>query len=112
MTINDRKKRILEHLKQSTDGTQYISVKQTSKTTTSPIAAPETLESPETTPENLESPETTPETEPVSQPVIKDDRKQKIMSHVNSSSSNFGNFSLKDENKKTKIEEHIRKSLS
>ncbi|MGK7938666.1 MAG: hypothetical protein AB4062_00610 [Crocosphaera sp.] len=110
MAINDRKKRILEHLKQSTDGTEYISVKQTVNTKTSPITTPQQ------TPETVASPDTTPEptlkSEPVSKPIVKENRKRKIMSHVNNSSSNFGTFSLKDESKKKKIEEHIRKSLS
>ncbi len=96
MAINDRKKRILEHLKQSTDGTQYISEQKTSKTVPPPVTTPDP----------------TPDPTPVPQPVIKEDRKQKIMSHVNRSSSNFGTFSLKDDSKKKKVEEHIRKSLS
>ena len=106
MTINERKKRILEHLKQSTDGTEYISVKKTSNTQASPIT---TLEE---TPEIVASPEPIRKSEPVPKPIVKEDRKQKIMSHVNSSSGNFGTFSLKDDSKKKKIEEHIRKSLS
>ena len=110
MAINDRKKRILEHLKQSTDGTEYISEKKTSKTTTSPVTASEAA--PEVPSSAVTTPKPTPETPPVSKPVLKENRKQKIMSHVNSSSRNFGTFSLKDEGKKKKIEEHIRKSLS
>jgi hypothetical protein len=97
MAIDDRKKRILEHLKQSTDGTQYISPQKT-REPTSP-ATPTT-------------PPPTPETKPVSQPIVKEDRKQRIMTHVNSSSGNFGNFSLKDNGKKKKVQDHIRKSLS
>ncbi|MDJ0842871.1 hypothetical protein [Crocosphaera sp.] len=94
--MNDRKKRILEHLKQSTDGTQYIAAKKTSE----PVPPPPP------------TPEPTPEPKPVSKPTLKQDRKQKIMGHVNRSSENFGSFSLKDDSKKKKIEEHIRKSLS
>ncbi len=96
MAMNDRKKRILEHLKQSTDGTHYISPKKTSKPTPTPPPIPEP----------------TPEPKPVAKPSLKQERKQKIMNHVNTSSQNFGSFSLKDDNKKKKIEEHIRKSLS
>ncbi|ACB52654.1 unknown [Crocosphaera subtropica ATCC 51142] len=94
--MNDRKKRILEHLKQSTNGTQYISPKNTSNPTPTPPPTPEPI----------------PEPKPVSKPTLKEDRKQKIMAHVNTSSQNFGSFSLKDDSKKKKIEEHIRKSLS
>ncbi|MDJ0598150.1 MAG: hypothetical protein QNJ37_04840 [Crocosphaera sp.] len=94
--MNDRKKRILEHLKQSTNGTQYISPKKTSEPTPPPSPKPEPI----------------PEPQPVSKTTPKDDRKQKIMGHVNRSSENFGSFSLKDDSKKKKIEEHIRKSLS
>lgn len=96
MAINDRKKRILEHLKQSTDGTSYISPKKTSEPTPTP----------------LPTPEPTPEPKPVAKPTLKEERKRKIMTHVNTSSQNFGSFSLKDDSKKKKIEEHIRKSLS
>lgn len=92
--MNDRKKRILEHLKQSTDGTQYISPKKAS------------------TPEPVSTPEPKPEPKPVVKPNFKQERKQKIMNHVNTSSQNFGSFSLKDDSKKKKIEEHIRKSLT
>ncbi len=106
--MNDRKKRILEHLKQSTDGTNYISPKNTSTPTPTPPPTPEAT--PEVIPEV--SLEATPEPKPVSKPTFKDDRKQKIMSHVNQSSKNFGSLSLKDDSKKKKIEEHIRKSLS
>ncbi|WP_035798259.1 hypothetical protein [Crocosphaera chwakensis] len=94
--MNDRKKRILEHLKHSTNGTQYISPKKTSKPTPTPSPIPEP----------------TPEPKPVLKPTLKQERKQKIMAHVNTSSQNFGSFSLEDHNKKKKIEEHIRKSLS
>ncbi len=58
------------------------------------------------------TPPPAPETKPVSQPILKEDRKQRIMTHVNSSSGNFGNFSLKDNRKKKKVQDHIRKSLS
>ncbi|MGK7958819.1 MAG: hypothetical protein AB4063_26700 [Crocosphaera sp.] len=94
--MDDRKKRILEHLKQSTDGTQYISPKKTTEPTPTPPPTPEP----------------SPEPKPVLKPTLKQDRKQKIMGHVNRSSENFGSFSLKDDSKKKKIEEHIRKSLS
>ncbi|MDJ0658887.1 MAG: hypothetical protein QNJ42_05290 [Crocosphaera sp.] len=94
--MNDRKKRILEHLKQSTNGTQYIAPNKTSEPTPPPTPIPEAK----------------PEPKPVSKPSLKGDRKQKIMGHVNRSSESFGSFSLKDDSKKKKIEEHIRKSLS
>ncbi len=45
MAIDDRKKRILEHLKKSTDGTQYISPQKTSEPT-----SPATPTTPPTTP--------------------------------------------------------------
>ena len=39
--MDDRKKRILEHLKQSGDGTAYISPKKTSQQTPAPEPTPE-----------------------------------------------------------------------
>ncbi|CCQ50860.1 hypothetical protein WH8501_07825 [Crocosphaera watsonii WH 8501] len=108
--MDDRKKRILEHLKQSGDGTAYISPKKTSQQTPAPEPTPE--KTPEPTPETTSEQKTSPEPLPVSKPMVKDDRKQKIMAHVKSSSANFGKFSLEDDSKKKKIEEHIRKSLS
>ncbi|MEA5511498.1 hypothetical protein VB715_17130 [Crocosphaera sp. UHCC 0190] len=91
MAVDDRKKRILEHLKQSTDGMQYVPPKPTSE------------------------PPPTPSPTPIPQPTptpLGDDRKRRIMNHVNSSSGDFGDFSLTDKNQKKKIENHIRKSLN
>ena len=112
--MDDRKKRILEHLKQSADVSSYISTKKTSKTKATPPATPEPTSTVETSPEAEKTPEveTSPEPLPVSKPIVKDARKQKIMAHVSSSSANFGKFSLEDDGKKKKIEEHIRKSLT
>lgn len=99
MAADDRKQRILQHLKQSTDGTHYISPKKTTK----PIVPP--------TPPPTPTPPT-PVSQPTPKPPLGDERKRRIMTHVKSSSVNFGEFSLKDEAKKKKIEDHIRKSLS
>ncbi|MGK7882042.1 MAG: hypothetical protein AB4060_18365 [Crocosphaera sp.] len=112
--MDDRKKRILEHLKQSADVSSYISAKKTSQTKPTAPPTPEPTSTLETSPEAEKPPEaeTSPEPLPVSKTIFKDSRKQKIMAHVNSSSANFGKFSLEDDGKKKKIEEHIRKSLS
>ncbi|MEA5533715.1 hypothetical protein [Crocosphaera sp. XPORK-15E] len=91
MAVDDRKKRILEHLKQSTDGMQYVAPKQTSEPSGTPSPTP------------IPQPTPTP---------LGNDRKQRIMTHVNSSSGDFGKFSLTDDKRKKKIEDHIRKSLN
>lgn len=100
MATDDRKQRILEHLKRSTDeGMLFISP----KTSTQPSQS---------------SSQPTPPPKPVSQPkaiatpLSRDERKRRIMTHVKSSSGEFGDFSLSSEERKKKIEDHIRKSIS
>lgn len=98
MAADDRKRRILAHLKESTNGTQYISPKKTSKPTPTPSPTP--------------SPPPPSQPTPTLKLTSENDRKRRIMIHVQSSSGDFGNFSLNDETRKKKIEDHIRKSLS
>ncbi len=86
---DDRKQRILNHLKQSSGGNFY---------------APRRTPSPETPPPSL------PDPTPVAPPVI--NRKQQIMVHLKQSSRNFGEFSLDTpEKRKQQIKDHLKKSL-
>jgi hypothetical protein len=100
MAADDRKRRIMSHLAQSSDGMKYISpTKNTQSKSTTP-AIPDPL------------PKVTPEPTPIAPRVKAGDRKRRIMDHVNQSSANFGNFSLDEKEHKRQVMEHVRKSLS
>ena len=95
MATDDPKKRIMEHLAKSSDTMKSVSVKKTTKPKPS---APLTPPPPETA-----SPEPTP---------VKVDRKRQILDHVNRSGSDVGKFSQSEEQRKKRIQEHVRKSKS
>jgi len=96
----DRKRQILEHLKKSSDTLKLIPQKTIIKTETEEILPVPVVSIPE----------------PVPQPSVTksktEDRKRRILSHVNQSSGEFGSFSLSKEAEKKQIQEHLRKSLS
>ncbi len=96
MATDDRKKRIREHLKQSSE--------------LELISAPKTIKIPSSESKSVE--ETIPNPEIIATPSIapKIKRKTEIMDHVNRS-SNFSDFSLSSEQRKKQIIEHIRKSI-
>ncbi len=103
MASSERKRRILDHLAQSSSGSQFLTSPITSKLPPEqPIAPP--------TPEPVVAP-TPPPAVRISATVSKDERKRRIMSHVNQSSGNFGDFSLSSDSQKKQILEHIRKSI-
>ncbi len=93
MAINLRKQRILDHLKQSADGVQYAPKKTTRSTSSpAPVVIPEVASSPA--------------------PVFTMSRKQKVMNHVKTSSSEFGDFTLETpDRRKRQIHAHLKKSL-
>lgn len=98
MAADDRKRRIVEHLKRSTDGMQYITPKKSTQ--------------PTPTPSPLPTPEPQPTQTPTPTPPTRNERKRRILAHVQSSSGDFGDFSLSSDQRKKQIEDHIRKSLS
>ncbi len=100
MAADDRKRRILEHLNRSTDGMQYIKPKKSTQSTSTPTPTP------------VPKPEPQPTPTPVPTPPKVSDRKRRILNHVQSSSGDFGDFSLSSDKRKKQIEDHIRKSLN
>lgn len=119
MATGDRRKQILEHLAQSTNGTRYDSSKKRAKPSIPPTS-PKPVEIPTSSPSVESSTSTpslasTPSTPAISTysftPLTIQDRKKRIMSHVKSSSGDFGDFSLNPEQRKRQIIEHVRKSL-
>jgi hypothetical protein len=95
----DRKQRILEHVKKSSDSLK-LTVQKSSLST-------EAEEIPAVTPDRVpELPEPS-----VTKSKI-EDRKRRILNHVSQSSGEFGSFSLSNESERKQIQEHLRKSLS
>jgi len=93
----DRRRRILEHLKKSSDTLKLDPQKTIVKTEIEelpPDRVPELIPEPSVTKSKIE------------------DRKRRILSHVSQSSGEFGSFSLSNESEKKQIQEHLRKSLS
>lgn len=91
MASRDRKRKIFDHLAKSIEGAGYV------KPPREQIQLPEVIAPPP------------PEPAPASRG---EERKRRIMSHVQQSSGNFGDFSLTDRKKQQRIQEHIKKSLS
>jgi hypothetical protein len=96
----DRKKQILEHLKNSSELNLISSPKKTKST---PV---ETSPLPEISPPVTENPAPSAETS------VPPTSKKDVMTHLNRSSANFGSFNLSSESRKKQIEEHIRKSIN
>jgi hypothetical protein len=90
MASRDRKRQIFDHLAKSIEGTGYIK-----PDTATPTPAPEPVAPlpPEPTVSTAES------------------RKRQMMSHLQQSSGNFGDFSLTDKTQQQRIKDHIKKSL-
>ncbi len=88
MAANDRKKRIMEHLKL----TGNLNFKRRS-----PSSKPETSPTPITP--------TTP-----TPPISPNSRKKRIKEHLARSSANFNCFSLSSQQRKQQIQEHVRLS--
>ncbi|MGK7931357.1 MAG: hypothetical protein AB4041_07980 [Microcystaceae cyanobacterium] len=103
MANDDRKQRILQHLKESTAGVQY-SAKKTTKPSPEPF--PSVVEP------NPSLSVVEPKPSPVVVPPVVQTRKQKVMNHVKLSSEKFGDFSLDTpDSRKKQIEDHLKKSL-
>lgn len=98
MATDDRKRRIMEHLAESSGG-KVIKAKKTTK--------PETPIAPKATP--APTPPPAPEDTSMLPKMKMNERKRKVMNHVNYS-SNFGDFSLEDKGRKKKVMDHVRKS--
>jgi hypothetical protein len=121
MAAGDRKKKILEHLAQSTNGIRYDFSRKKAKSSISPTPS-QPVEIPTPSSPLGESSTSTPAlasptistatiSNPSFTPLTKRDRKRQVMNHVKSSSGDFGDFSLNPEQRKRQIIEHVRKSL-
>lgn len=99
MAVDDRKRRIMEHLAMSSDGMKFLSPKKSPVTpaTSAPPPPP---------------PIPTPAPAPVPSTAKAGDRKKRIMDHIARSSVDFGDFSLDEKERKMQIIEHLRKSIS
>ena len=96
---DERKKRIMEHLGKSSDTIKSVSVKKTTKRNTPPTPPPvATPSAPDTA-----SPQPNP---------VKVDQKRRILAHLSRSGSDVGKFSESEEQRKKRIQEHVRKSKS
>ena len=93
MATDETKKRIMEHLAKSSDTMKSVSVKKTTKPNTPPTPPPPKTELPEPTP-------------------VKVDKKRQILDHVSRSGSDVGKFSQSEEQRKKRIQDHVRKSKS
>ncbi len=98
MAIDDRKKRILDHIAKSSQGIKFSVTKTTTKSSPPPNPVSETV-----TPVPPPQPEPPPPPKTISQ-------KRQVMAHVRMSSGDFGDFSLSSDKRKQQIREHIRKS--
>lgn len=96
MANNEQKQRILEHLKKSTDGVQFIVAKSINK----PVSTPTPRDEPTPPPPIQPSPP-----KPIS-------RKQRVITHLKLSSQEFKDFSLETKQRQQQIREHIRKTQS
>ena len=100
MSSADRKRKILDHLNKSVEQSEFLTPKSAkpSSLESSSFEADEVKTSPEPPPPVVQSPRST-------------DRKRRVMTHVNQSSGDFGDFSLSSDTDKRKKIDHIRKSL-
>jgi hypothetical protein len=104
MSSADRKRKILDHLNQSVEKSEFLTPKS---------ANPPGLESPRPEPEAIK-----PLPEPPPAPLVETaasrqaERKRRVITHVNQSSGNFGDFSLSSPAEQQKKRDHIRKSLA
>jgi hypothetical protein len=118
MAAGDRRKKILEHLSQSTNGMSYDFSKKKAKLSI-PSTPPKPIEKPASpvmdSSASISSPASSIATTNISNSSFSSlnikDRKRRIMNHVKSSSGDFGDFSLNPEQRKRQIIEHIRKSV-
>jgi hypothetical protein len=97
MATSERKRKILEHLAKSIDKSSLL-IPQSP-----PLSQPEpeiVVKPPEPERPILITPKLSPA-----------ERKRRVLSHVQESSGNFGNFELKTPLSKQQKMEHIRKSL-
>lgn len=103
MSSADRKRKILDHLNKSVEKSEFLTPK---------TAKPSSPEPPSLGTDAIKLPE--PEPMPVVElaPSRQVDRKRRVMTHVNQSSGDFGDFSLSSETGKKKVLDHIRKSLT
>jgi hypothetical protein len=100
MSSRDRQRRILEHLAKSANGFNYVE---------SPRDQPSLAERSIPTPEPI--PEPTPEPTPVPSISAEEERKRRIMSHVQQSSESIPDFSASDKTRQKRIQDHLKKSL-
>ena len=104
MSSADRKRKILDHLNKSVEQSAFLTPKSTKAAS---------LESTSIEPETIRpSPEPPPIPKVETVASSQADRKRRVMTHVNQSSGNFGDFSLSSEAEKKKIFDHIHKSLT
>ena len=103
MSSADRKRRILDHLNKSVEKSEFL-------TPNPPKPATTELSSFGT--EDIKVPEPIPAPVVEPPPSRQTDRKRQVMTHVNQSSGDFGDFSLSSEADKKKVLNHIRKSLT
>ena len=90
MASSDRKRKIFDHLAKSIEGAGYVRP-------TKEISAPS-------------APITPPLPEPAP-PSKTEDRKRRVLNHLQQSSGDFGDFSLTDPKEQRRIQDHIKKSL-
>ncbi|MFN9173944.1 MAG: hypothetical protein ACK58N_05370 [Synechocystis sp.] len=101
MSSADRKRKILDHLNKRVEKSEFLTPK---------TAKPSSPEPSSLGTEEIKLPEPMPVVEPP--PSRQVDRKRRVMTHVNQSSGDFGDFSLSSETGKKKVLDHIRKSLT
>ncbi len=87
MAADDRKKRIMEHLARSSDNMKFVSPKKAINPPPPPISP-------------------IPPSQPT--PAKVDDRKTRIKEHLSRSSGDFDKLSLSSEQRKKRIQDHIR----
>lgn len=100
MSSRDRQRRILDHLAKSANGFNYVE---------SPRDQLSRAERSIPTPEPI--PEPTPEPTPVPSISAEEERKRRIMSHVQQSSESIPDFSASDKTRQKRIQDHLKKSL-
>ena len=104
MSSADRKRKILAHLNQSIEKSEFLTPKSVKSASGEPAGGePDVIK-------QLPEPPPAPVVETAASRQA--DRKRRVMAHVNQSSGNFGDFSLSSEGDKKKILDHIRQSLT
>lgn len=104
MSSRDRQRRILDHLAKSANGFNYVESPRDQ-----PSLAERSIPTPEQIPEPM--PEPTPEPTPVPSISAEEERKRRIMSHVQQSSESIPDFSASDKTRQKRIQDHLKKSL-